>query len=453
MNTVVAVMVPLPAQGHLAQLLHLSRLISARGIPVHYVGSTTHNRQAKNRLHGWDVESISNIYFDDLPLPHFITPPPNPNAPTKFPAHLEPTFQAATHLRQPLAGLVSALSTAARRVIIIYDSVMAAAAQDAALIPNAEAYCFNSISAFATLFYHLESPGLPTDQAIVIPTGLPKLSNEGCLTDTFQEFIHSQYQSLVFAPDGDLYNSCRPVEGTFLDMLAQKPLLGDKKQWTLGPFHPVQLNPVGVSRRPRHKCLEWLDKQPINSVIYVSFGTMTSISDEQIAELAIGLERSGQRFIWVLREADRGDIYAEEKDGEARTIKLPDGYEERVEGSGVIVRDWAPQLEILAHPSTGGFMSHCGWNSSLESMSMGVPIAAWPMHSDQPRNAMLITEVLKVGITERVGTERGVSILGRHCKCHHTADDFRGREGHSNASQGTGRRNSSCSVQGRDVHC
>ncbi|KAK9154816.1 hypothetical protein Sjap_002296 [Stephania japonica] len=370
MDTVAVVMVPLPAQGHLAQLLHLSRLISARGIPVHYVGSATHNRQAKNRLQGWDVESISNIYFDDLPLPPFITPPPDPNALTKFPAHLEPTFQAAMHLRQPLVELVRSLSAAARRVAIIYDSVMAA------------------------------TPGLPTE-GIVIPTGLPKLSYEGCLTDSFLEFIRSQYESLVFAPKGHLYNSCRPVEGTFLDMLAQKPLLGDGKQWAIGPFHPVQLNPVGGSTRPRHKCVEWLDKQPINSVIYVSFGTMTSISDEQIAELANGLERSEQQFIWVLREADRGDIYAEEKDSEVRTIKLPDGYEERVEGLGVIVRDWAPQLEILAHPSTGGFMSHCGWNSSLESMSMGVPIATWPMHSDQPRNAMLITEVLKVGIAAR----------------------------------------------------
>ncbi|GMN75466.1 hypothetical protein TIFTF001_056694 [Ficus carica] len=67
----------------------------------------------------------------------------------------------------------------------------------------------------------------------------------------------------------------------------------------------------------------------------------------------------------------------------------------------MVVRDWAPQLDILGHSSTGGFMSHCGWNSCLESMSLGVPIAAWPMHSDQPVNAVLITEVLKVGVLVR----------------------------------------------------
>ncbi|KAL2480680.1 UDP-glycosyltransferase 74D1 [Abeliophyllum distichum] len=72
-----------------------------------------------------------------------------------------------------------------------------------------------------------------------------------------------------------------------------------------------------------------------------------------------------------------------------------------MEGVGIVVRNWAPQLEILAHKSTGGFKSHCGWNSCLESITMGVPIAAWPMHSDQPLNAIFITEILKVGMFVR----------------------------------------------------
>ncbi|KAI6696815.1 hypothetical protein NL676_016934 [Syzygium grande] len=73
---------------------------------------------------------------------------------------------------------------------------------------------------------------------------------------------------------------------------------------------------------------------------------------------------------------------------------------------GVVVRDWAPQLEILGHPATGGFLSHCGWNSCMESISMGVPILAWPMHSDQPWNAVLITRVLKIGLTVKDWTSQ-----------------------------------------------
>ncbi|KAL0334324.1 UNVERIFIED_CONTAM: Zeatin O-xylosyltransferase [Sesamum angustifolium] len=83
---------------------------------------------------------------------------------------------------------------------------------------------------------------------------------------------------------------------------------------------------------------------------------------------------------------------------ELRRAELPEGFEEKVKEVGMVVRDWVPQPEILAHKSTGGFMSHCGWNSCIESITMGVPIAAWPMHSDQPRNTMFVTQVLKMGI-------------------------------------------------------
>ncbi|MFS7903975.1 putative trans-zeatin O-beta-D-glucosyltransferase [Helianthus anomalus] len=146
--------------------------------------------------------------------------------------------------------------------------------------------------------------------------------------------------------------------------------------------------------RVGYRCLQWLDKQEQNTVIFVSFGTTTSLTKEQIIEIAIGLEKSEQKFIWVLREADRGDASKDYV-----TLELPKGYEDRLKGRGLVVREWAPQLEILAHQATGGFMSHCGWNSCMESISMGVPIVAWPMHSDQPTNSVLITNILKVGVT------------------------------------------------------
>ncbi|MCE2055214.1 Zeatin O-glucosyltransferase [Datura stramonium] len=198
-----------------------------------------------------------------------------------------------------------------------------------------------------------------------------------------------EYREMVNS--GDLFNSCYEIEGLYLDLLAKEKNAAHK-QWAVGPLNPVKLCDKKDSRKP-HKCIEWLEKQEPNSVIFVSFGTTTTLSDEEIKELAIGLEKSEQKFIWVLREADKADIFR----GESRKVELPEGYEERVKSRGLIVRDWAPQLEILGHVATGGFMSHCGWNSCLESISMGVPIAAWPMHSDQPRNAFLVTEVLKIG--------------------------------------------------------
>ncbi|XP_010279537.1 PREDICTED: zeatin O-glucosyltransferase-like [Nelumbo nucifera] len=408
---VVVVMVPFPAQGHLNQLLHLSRLISAYGIPVHYVGSATHNRQAKDRVHGWNPLAIPNLHFHDFPMPPFHNPPPDPHAPIKFPAHLQPTFDASLHLRGPIAALLSSLSTLTNRVVVIHDTLMAFAVQDVTSLSNAEAYAFHSVSAFAIVFHLWEILGKPTDGGIVIPNGVPHHSLEGCFTAEFVNFMARQYHLMKFDV-GDLYNTCRPIEGRFMDLLTQEKLNGRKKIWAVGPLNPVILHSAKESpRRRRHKCLEWLDKQPAQSVLYVSFGTLTSLPDDQINELAVGLERSKQRFIWVLREADRGDIYDEGLGVEARRTPLPKGYdyyegEGRVEGRGLILRDWAPQLEILAHPSTGGFLSHCGWNSCMESLSMGVPMAAWPMHSDQPRNTMLVTQVLKVGLVVRDWSRR-----------------------------------------------
>ncbi|KAF3635987.1 Zeatin O-glucosyltransferase [Capsicum annuum] len=145
-----------------------------------------------------------------------------------------------------------------------------------------------------------------------------------------------------------------------------------------------------------------VEQQPPISAFYISFGTSTTFSDREVMELAMVLEHSKQKFKWVLREADRGDIFT----GEARKLELPEGFEERVKRVGLVMREWVPQPEILAHPSTGGFMSLCGWNSCIESITMGVPIAAWPMLSDQPMNSFLVTKILKISLIVREWEKR-----------------------------------------------
>ncbi|OIT19677.1 PREDICTED: zeatin O-glucosyltransferase-like [Nicotiana attenuata] len=384
---VVVVMVPLPAQGHLNQLLHFSRLISAYHLPLHYVGTTTHTRQAKIRVQGWDPHSISNIHFHEFSTPCYEIPPPNPHSSTKFPSQLMPSFHATCHLREPITSLLRELARCNKRVIVIYDSLIAWVLQDTPSIANVECYSFRSISALNIHSLALEFAGKS------IELNLPSI--EGCFTQEFLEFSRVQREFRELVNSGDLYNSCYEIEGLYLHLLA-KEKSASHKQWAVGPLNPVILYDKKDSNK-RHNCLEWLDKQEPNSVIFVSFGTTTSLSDKEIEELAIGLEQSQQKFIWVLRDADKGDMFT----GDVRKVELPKGYEERVEGRGLIVRDWAPQLEILGHLSTGGFMSHCGWNSCMESISMGVPTIAWPMHSDQPRNAFLVTNVLKIGIMLR----------------------------------------------------
>ncbi|KOM34185.1 hypothetical protein LR48_Vigan02g033500 [Vigna angularis] len=298
------------------------------------------------------------------------------------------------HLRQPVGKLFQSLSSQAKRVIVIYDSLMGSVVQDATTMPNAENYTFHSSSAFTNFLYFWEEMGKPSLNEV-----LPEFpSDEGCFPTEFIDLITKQFELLKIG-DGNIYNTSRAIEGPYIKLLEN--IEGGKKVWALGP-----LNPLAVEKKDskvRHPCLEWLDKQEPDSVIYVSFGTTTTLKVEQIQKVATGLEQSKQKFIWVLRHADKGDIFDE---NEAKKLHLPNGFEERVKGMGVVVRDWAPQLEILSHPSTGGFMSHCGWNSCLESISLGVPMATWPMHSDQPRNAVLVTEVLKVGLVVKDWSQR-----------------------------------------------
>nr|BAK55742.1 UDP-glucose glucosyltransferase [Gardenia jasminoides] len=400
-HEVTVVMVPLLLQGHLNQILHLSCLISSYNIPVHYVGTATHTRQAKARAQGWDPLAVSNIHFHEFSVPSYETPPPDPNAPTKYPLQLIPVLNASISLREPVYALLQQLSTTTRRLVVVCDSVTPYVIKDVGLIPNAESYSFTSISAFTMCTFSWEQEGKPRVFEPEILEALESLpSHEGSLPQGVIDFLKLQEESKPIS-SGDLYNTCRFIEGPYLDLLAKARAGDSHKQWAVGPFNPVEINEHKDTEQ-RHYCLEWLDKQGPNSVIFVCFGSNTTVSDEEAKQIAIGLEKSGQKFIWILRDGDQGDVFKEE----VRRAQLPEGFEERTEGRGIIVRNWAPQLEILGHSSTGGFMSHCGWNSCMESISMGVPVAAWPMHSDQPRNAILLEKVLKIGLIVRDWSRR-----------------------------------------------
>ncbi|XP_016453027.1 UDP-glycosyltransferase 92A1-like isoform X4 [Nicotiana tabacum] len=150
------------------------------------------------------------------------------------------------------------------------------------------------------------------------------------------------------------------------------------------------------------KCIEWLNKHPKNSVLYISFGSQNTISTSQMMALALGLEDSEKPFIWVVRPPIGFDLK-----GEFKSEWLPQGFQERVEkgNKGLIVKSWAPQLQILCHGSTGAFLTHCGWNSVLESLSEGVPIISWPLAGEQAFNSKMLMEEMGVCIELTKGVE------------------------------------------------
>ncbi|XP_054807253.1 UDP-glycosyltransferase 88F5-like [Prosopis cineraria] len=149
-------------------------------------------------------------------------------------------------------------------------------------------------------------------------------------------------------------------------------------------------------------CMVWLDKQPSESVVFLCFGSKGVFSEAQIKEIAIGLERSRHRFLWVVKSPQ--GLNTEPKLDEL----LPHGFLERIKEKGLVVKSWAPQNAILRHESVGGFVTHCGWNSALEAVSYGVPMVAWPLYAEQHMNSVILVKEMKVAIAARDGSREGL---------------------------------------------
>ncbi|KAJ4889007.1 UDP-glycosyltransferase 72D1 [Raphanus sativus] len=208
--------------------------------------------------------------------------------------------------------------------------------------------------------------------------------------------------------DGILVNTWEELEGKTLPALREDGELSRVMKvpvYAIGPI--VRSNEL--TKRP-NSIFEWLDKQQERSVLYVCLGSGGTLSLKQTTELACGLELSGQSFLWVLR---RPTSYLGESstDDDLVSAGLPEGFLDRTRGMGLVVTEWAPQVEILSHGSIGGFLSHCGWSSVLESLTKGVPIVAWPLYAEQWMNATLLTE--EIGVAVRTSELPSKGVIGR----------------------------------------
>jgi hypothetical protein len=190
---------------------------------------------------------------------------------------------------------------------------------------------------------------------------------------------------------GEVFNSFHELEPDYLEHYTTT--LG-RRVWLVGPVALASKDAAtrGASNGPSPDadgCQQWLDTKPEGSVVYVSFGTLSHFSPPELRELARGLDLSGKNFVWVIGGAD-----TEESEW------MPDGFAELMARGdrGFIIRGWAPQMLILTHPAVGGFVTHCGWNSTLEAVSAGVPMVTWPRYADQFYNEKLVVELLKVGV-------------------------------------------------------
>jgi hypothetical protein len=206
-----------------------------------------------------------------------------------------------------------------------------------------------------------------------------------------------------------MFNTCDDLERPFLEYMTNQM---EMPAWGVGPLLPEQYWKSSDalirdreirqnSRRSNYtedEVIQWLDSKPRGSVLYVAFGSEVGPTMEEYPQLASALEQSTRPFIWVIQHGSGiSKPVGGGQPGSSEEGYFPDGLDSKVGDRGLIIRGWAPQLLILSHPSTGGFLSHCGWNSTAEAIGRGVPFLAWPIRGDQYYNAKLVVKHLKVG--------------------------------------------------------
>ncbi|KAL2622545.1 hypothetical protein R1flu_002750 [Riccia fluitans] len=217
-----------------------------------------------------------------------------------------------------------------------------------------------------------------------------------------------------------LVNTFYDLDSKAIDMYNEHFSSSESGAPKLYPIGPVITMPTdtdlafnGTKDTEGADCMSWLDGQPAASVIYICLGSMARLFPPQIKQLAQALEATENcRFLWVLHKG-KGNFESLEE-------VLPPGFEEKVKGRGMVTTGWVPQLQILAHSAILGFLSHCGWGSTMESLTSAVPMIAWPQGADQYLNCRTVVDEVKVavevvrdaeGIVQQKEFERAFGIL------------------------------------------
>ncbi|CAN6309553.1 unnamed protein product [Urochloa humidicola] len=258
-------------------------------------------------------------------------------------------------------------------------------------VPHVTFHTIGAFAASAMVALHLHRRPEATfpdgDDPFVIPGGFPRhvklrraQVNEEALAH-LPIFRAAEAESSAVA-----FNTFSALDADFAAYY-QAHLVGQPKNvFLVGPTRAAAVFPrAGAERDP---ILRWLDGRPVGSVVYVCFGSTCALGESQLRELAAGLRASGRPFLWVIPTAGGGGGAV--------------AREERASSHGMVVAGrWAPQAEILAHGAVGGFVTHCGWNSALEAVCAGVPLATWPLRAEQFVNEAFLVEVLRIGVRVR----------------------------------------------------
>ncbi|RCV24912.1 hypothetical protein SETIT_5G124200v2 [Setaria italica] len=400
-------LVPLVAQGHIIPAVDLARLLAVRGARVTVV--TTPVNAARNRA---AVEGARRAGLD-VELAEIAFPGPGLGLPEGLEnmdmlverEHYMAFFRAVWRMDAPLEEYLRSLPR--RPDCLVADSCNPWTAGVCARhgIPRLVLHCPSAYFLLAT--HNLSKHGVYDRvagelEAFEVP-GFPvrAVGSKATFRGFFQwpgvEGFQRDVDEAEATADGLILNTFRDIEGTFVDAYAA--VLG-RRTWAVGPTCASGLLDADAKAGRGNRAdadaggiVPWLDARPPSSVLYVSFGSLARLPAKQLIELGRGLEASGRPFVWAIKEA---------KSDAGVQAWLAEGFEERVEDRGLLVRGWAPQLTILSHPAVGGFLTHCGWNATLEAIAHGVPALTWPNFADQFSSEQLLVDVLRVGVRSGV---------------------------------------------------
>ncbi|KAF8025516.1 hypothetical protein BT93_F2371 [Corymbia citriodora subsp. variegata] len=239
----------------------------------------------------------------------------------------------------------------------------------------------------------LEFPGLPSLKAAQMPEAVLDQDDPA-----YGEIFYSCDQ--LAKADGILVNTFEALEPKAVELIASGVCVPDAPTppvYCIGPLIADESSRAGDSTvGGQQDCLSWLDKQPRKSVVFLCFGSRGRFSAEQIKEVAIGLEKSSHRFLWVVKNPSGQQGGSGDVDLEAL---MPEGFLERTKERGLVVRSWAPQVAVLRKEAVGGFVTHCGWNSVLEAVAAGVALVAWPLYAEQHMNRNHLVHLMEMAIS------------------------------------------------------
>jgi len=383
------VFIPSPGMGHLVSTIQFANLLVERHphiwITVFLIklpsdtttSAYTHSLPSQQRLH------LINL------------PEPSSDSPNQMKDLLQ---LQKPHLKEAVSNLPPTPPLAAF-VVDMFCTTMIDVAEEFH-VPSL--VYFTSGLAFLGLMLHLHTLKeeenavfTESDEELVVPSfakPLPTRSLPSLVMRKEWEEAFMAYGRGLKRAHGFIVNSFEELESH----AARSFLHGPQPVYAVGPI----LNPKPNAHAHNNADIfDWLDDQPPSSVVFLCFGSMGSFGEDQVREIARALENSGAHFLWSLRKPPPKDspFMTPPSDYAPSDFPsvLPPGFLDRTAGIGKVI-GWAPQAQILAHPATGGFVSHCGWNSTLESIYFGVPIATWPLYAEQQTNAFLLVRELEI---------------------------------------------------------